>query len=159
MMWQALRRVASTPALQKSLCTNSRSLTTEASGSSYFGVNYRKQLATLDILKRRSRRPLTLTEKLLYSHLIIDSDRQWDLEQIERGNTILELRPDRIACHDATATMALLQFISAGLRRKVRWRISRELLRSMLKSMTFSAVRPGNMVLASGRQVPALFTL
>ena len=44
-------------------------------------------------------------------------DRNWSLERIERGTTILELRPDRAACHDATATMALLQFISAGLPR------------------------------------------
>lgn len=35
--------------------------------------------------------------------------------QIERGHTILRLQPDRVACHDATATMALLQFISAEL--------------------------------------------
>lgn len=37
------------------------------------------------------------------------------LEEIQRGKTNLYLRPDRVACHDATATMALLQFISAGL--------------------------------------------
>ncbi|OQD94969.1 hypothetical protein PENSOL_c023G03925 [Penicillium solitum] len=80
------------------------------------GVNYTKQLETLNALKRQSQRPLTLTEKLLYSHLIT-GDKEWDLETIERGKTILELRPDRIACHDATATMALLQFISAGLPR------------------------------------------
>ncbi|CAG8936078.1 unnamed protein product [Penicillium salamii] len=80
------------------------------------GVNYNKQIATLDALKQQSQRPLTLTEKLLYSHLIT-GDKEWNLEKIERGKTILELRPDRIACHDATATMALLQFISAGLPR------------------------------------------
>lgn len=81
------------------------------------GVSYGKQMSNLNLLRRHSKRPLTLTEKLLYSHLITDSDRQWDLERIDRGKTILELRPDRIACHDATATMALLQFISAGLPR------------------------------------------
>ena len=59
---------------------------------------------------------MTLTEKLLYSHLRHDHD-EWSLENIERGKTILRLRPDRVACHDATATMALLQFISAGLPR------------------------------------------
>lgn len=80
------------------------------------GVNYTKQIETLTLLKRQSQRPLTLTEKLLYSHLIT-GDKEWDLETIERGKTILELRPDRIACHDATATMALLQFISTGLPR------------------------------------------
>lgn len=80
------------------------------------GVNYHKQIETLDALKCQSQRPLTLTEKLLYSHLFT-SDKKWNLEKIERGKTILELQPDRIACHDATATMALLQFISAGLPR------------------------------------------
>lgn len=80
-------------------------------------MNYGKQIHNLDALKQGSKRPLTLTEKLLYSHLITSGDRAWSLEAIERGNTILELRPDRVACHDATATMALLQFISAGLPR------------------------------------------
>ncbi|KAJ5692621.1 hypothetical protein N7462_002044 [Penicillium macrosclerotiorum] len=86
-------------------------------GKDVTGVNYGKQIANLNILRRHSRRPLTLTEKLIYSHLINEGDRQWDLERIDRGKTILALRPDRIACHDATATMALLQFISAGLPR------------------------------------------
>jgi aconitate hydratase len=60
--------------------------------------------------------PLNLSEKLLYSHLIHDADG-WTLDTIERGKSILKIRPDRVACHDATATMALLQFISAGLPR------------------------------------------
>lgn len=71
------------------------------------GVNYTKQLETLNALKRQSQRPLTLTEKLLYSHLIA-GDKEWDLETIECGKTILELRLDRIACYDVTVTMALL---------------------------------------------------
>ncbi|KAJ5111401.1 hypothetical protein N7532_001936 [Penicillium argentinense] len=83
--------------------------------SKILGVDYNKQISVLDTLKQQSQRPLTLTEKLLYSHLIIDGERNWCLGNIDRGKTILELRPDRIACHDATATMALLQFISAGL--------------------------------------------
>lgn len=78
-------------------------------------MDYGKQISNLQALKQGSKRPLTLTEKLLYSHLIIGEDRPWSLEGIERGSTILELRPDRAACHDATATMALLQFMSAGL--------------------------------------------
>lgn len=49
--------------------------------------------------------------------MITSEKSTWDAERIERGKTILELRPDRVACHDATATMALLQFISAGLPR------------------------------------------
>lgn len=91
--------------------------TSSAYPSKILGVDYNNQLAVLYTLKKQSKRPLTLTEKLLYSHLIVDGGREWDLEKIDRGKTILELRPDRIACHDATATMALLQFISAGLPR------------------------------------------
>ncbi|KAF3015176.1 hypothetical protein E8E15_004119 [Penicillium rubens] len=85
-------------------------------GQEILGVNYHRQIANLEVLKQQTQRPLTLTEKLLYSH-IIAGDKEWNLEKIERGKTILELRPDRVACHDATATMALLQFISAGLPR------------------------------------------
>ncbi|OQE16505.1 hypothetical protein PENFLA_c027G06974 [Penicillium flavigenum] len=85
-------------------------------GQEILGVNYHRQIANLEALKQQSQRPLTLTEKLLYSHLIT-GDKEWNLEKIERGKTILELRPDRVACHDATATMAILQFISAGLPR------------------------------------------
>ncbi|KAH8889009.1 aconitate hydratase [Thozetella sp. PMI_491] len=65
---------------------------------------------------RDTNRPLTLSEKLLYSHLI-HGDSGWSLDEIKPGKTILQLRPDRVACHDATATMALLQFISANLPR------------------------------------------
>jgi aconitate hydratase len=66
-------------------------------------------------LKKGSARPLTLSEKLLYSHLIPSTEQPWVLNDIKRGSTVLQLRPDRVVCHDATATMALLQFISAGL--------------------------------------------
>lgn len=58
----------------------------------------------------RLQRPLTLSEKILYSHL--DSPKDQD---IERGVSYLRLRPDRVAMQDATAQMAMLQFISSGL--------------------------------------------
>ncbi|KAJ5768568.1 hypothetical protein N7533_001151 [Penicillium manginii] len=118
-MSQTLSRIAQRPRrLQTcSLLQPRRLATSSTSPSKILGVDYNKQLAVLDTLKKQSERPLTLTEKLLYSHLIMDGGREWDLEKIDRGKTILELRPDRIACHDATATMALLQFISAGLPR------------------------------------------
>lgn len=121
MISQALRRTAQTPQpFQRYSIAQTRNLVTSgAYPSKILGVNYKKQIEVLDTLKRQLRRPLTLTEKLLYSHLIVDGERNWDLEKIDRGKTILELRPDRIACHDATATMALLQFISAGLPRVV----------------------------------------
>ncbi len=55
-------------------------------------------------------KPLTLSEKILYSHL-------WDgkaKEAYARGKDYVEFSPDRIACQDATAQMALLQFMQAG---------------------------------------------
>jgi aconitate hydratase len=54
-------------------------------------------------------RPLTLAEKIIYGHI--------DDASIEpvRGKTYLKLRPDRVAMQDATAQMAVLQFISSGL--------------------------------------------
>ena len=55
-------------------------------------------------------RPLTLTEKILYSHL-------WDGEAKQaygRGVDYVDFAPDRVACQDATAQMALLQFMHAG---------------------------------------------
>lgn len=119
MMPHALRRVTVTPQRFQVLpFVRSRQLATAgAFPSEILGVDYNKQITALETLKSKSQRPLTLTEKLLYSHLITDGERNWELENIDRGKTILELRPDRIACHDATATMALLQFISAGLPR------------------------------------------
>lgn len=64
----------------------------------------------LSHLRKRLNRPLTLTEKTLYTHL------RNPLEQaLERGKSFLLLDPDRAACHDATATMAMLQFVAAGL--------------------------------------------
>lgn len=53
---------------------------------------------------------MTLSEKVLYSHL--DDPEAQD---IERGVSYLKLRPDRVAMQDATAQMAMLQFISSGL--------------------------------------------
>lgn len=55
-------------------------------------------------------KPLTLSEKILYSHL-------WDGETtqaFQRGKDYVDFAPDRIACQDATAQMALLQFMQAG---------------------------------------------
>ena len=59
--------------------------------------------------RARFGRPLTLTEKILLNHLA-DPD-----EAIERGGTYNDFRPDRVAMQDATAQMALLQFMTAGL--------------------------------------------
>jgi aconitate hydratase len=55
-------------------------------------------------------RPLTLSEKILYSHLHGDQK----LENFGRGKSYVDFAPDRVAMQDATAQMALLQFMSAG---------------------------------------------
>jgi aconitate hydratase len=55
-------------------------------------------------------RPLTLAEKILYAHL----SHEQALEIFERGKTYVNFAPDRVAMQDATAQMALLQFMQAG---------------------------------------------
>ena len=57
-------------------------------------------------------RPLTLTEKILYAHY-----RRPLKDAPRRGETYAEFSPDRVAMQDATAQMALLQFMSAGIPR------------------------------------------
>jgi len=71
---------------------------------------YEKLVKNLEVVKGRLNRPMTLSEKILYSHL--DDPAGQD---IERGESYLRLRPDRVAMQDATAQMAMLQFISSGL--------------------------------------------
>ena len=66
------------------------------------------QSLTKKIISRLDR-PLTLSEKVLYSH--IDEPHKQD---VTRGTSYLRLRPDRVAMQDATAQMAMLQFISSG---------------------------------------------
>ena len=55
-------------------------------------------------------RPLTLTEKILYTHLHPESP----LREYQRGGDYVFFQPDRVAMQDATAQMALLQFMMAG---------------------------------------------
>ncbi len=71
---------------------------------------YDKMDANLKIVRQRLNRPLSLAEKIVYGHLD-DAANQ----EIVRGKSYLDLRPDRVAMQDATAQMALLQFMSSGL--------------------------------------------
>jgi len=64
----------------------------------------------LAIVRRRLNRPLSLSEKILYGHL-----ENAESQEIERGKSFLLLNPDRVAMQDATAQMAMLQFISSGI--------------------------------------------
>ncbi|GAB0490251.1 hypothetical protein MMPV_001483 [Pyropia vietnamensis] len=70
---------------------------------------YRNVADNLDVVRKTLDRPLTLAEKVVYGHLDDPTTRA------VRGETYLKLRPDRVAMQDATAQMATLQFISAGL--------------------------------------------
>ncbi|MEQ8473065.1 MAG: aconitate hydratase [Marinoscillum sp.] len=60
--------------------------------------------------KELTGKPLTLAEKILYSHLHEGEPN----EVYKRGESYVDFAPDRIACQDATAQMALLQFMQAG---------------------------------------------
>lgn len=75
-------------------------------------VDYDTLEQRLATVRQRLDRPLTCSEKVLYSHL--DDPENQD---IVRGESYLKLRPDRVAMQDATAQMAMLQFISSGLPR------------------------------------------
>lgn len=63
----------------------------------------------LDIVRKRLGRPLTYTEKLLYGHLD-DAENA----ELNHGTSYIKVRPDRVALQDATAQMAILQFMLAG---------------------------------------------
>ncbi|HMK11554.1 MAG TPA: aconitate hydratase [Acidimicrobiales bacterium] len=60
--------------------------------------------------RRRLGRPMTLAEKILVNHL-----RDPAAQELERGHSYADFHPDRVAMQDATAQMALLQFMTAGL--------------------------------------------
>jgi len=62
-----------------------------------------------EVVKKRLGRDLTLAEKILFGHL--DDPQN---QELKRGESFLLLRPDRVAMQDATAQMAILQFMLAG---------------------------------------------
>ncbi|GHE72030.1 aconitate hydratase [Roseivirga thermotolerans] len=71
---------------------------------------YEKMPSRIEAARKSVGKPLTLAEKILYSHL-------WDgnaTEAYERGKSYVNFAPDRVAMQDATAQMALLQFMQAG---------------------------------------------
>ncbi len=71
---------------------------------------YTRMAERVDKAREIVGRPLTLSEKILYNHL-------WDgnpTKALARGKDYVDFAPDRIACQDATAQMALLQFMQAG---------------------------------------------
>ncbi len=72
--------------------------------------HYETLRARVDQVKSTVRRPLTLSEKILYTHLHAESP----LQEYGRGKDYVMFAPDRVAMQDATAQMALLQFMMAG---------------------------------------------
>ncbi len=71
---------------------------------------YARMAERVDTARKVVGRPLTLAEKILYSHL----DEGTPSKAYERGVSYVDFRPDRVAMQDATAQMALLQFMQAG---------------------------------------------
>jgi len=71
---------------------------------------YAEMPAKVDNARKALGRPLTLSEKILFAHLHADQA----LANFERGNSYVDFAPDRVAMQDATAQMALLQFMQAG---------------------------------------------
>lgn len=61
-------------------------------------------------IRQMLQRPMTLTEKILYAHLYDEGG----VKDCKRGEEYVNFRPDRVAMQDATAQMALLQFMNAG---------------------------------------------
>jgi len=72
--------------------------------------HYARLSERIDLIRQSLGRPLTLTEKILYSHLHEDSP----LKEYQRGKDYVFFAPDRVAMQDATAQMALLQFMTCG---------------------------------------------
>ena len=70
---------------------------------------YSNIVKNVDEAKKIVNKPLTLSEKILYSHLWNSTSKPF-----VRGKDYVDFKPDRIACQDATAQMALLQFMQAG---------------------------------------------
>lgn len=71
---------------------------------------YAEMPAKVDAARTALGRPLTLSEKILFAHL----HRDMKLENFGRGKSYVDFAPDRVAMQDATAQMALLQFMQAG---------------------------------------------
>lgn len=71
---------------------------------------YNRMKDNVDKARKIVGKPLTLAEKILYNHLWNQNNDQ----AFERGKDYVDFAPDRVACQDATAQMALLQFMQAG---------------------------------------------
>jgi len=71
---------------------------------------YKNLPSKVEAARKLAGRPLTLTEKILYAHLA----EALPAKPFERQKSYVDFKPDRVAMQDATAQMALLQFMQAG---------------------------------------------
>ena len=131
---------------------------------------YAEMPAKVDAARKALGRPLTLSEKILFAHL--HQDQQ--LSNFERGKSYVDFAPDRVAMQDATAQMALLQFMQAGrpkvavpstvhcdhlITAKLEAKKDLEVANAESKRfLTSSLLFPINMVSDSGNQAPESFT-
>lgn len=72
--------------------------------------HYTSMAERIDVARKLTGRPLTLGEKILFAHV-----RKLEGQTFDRKKSTVELFPDRVAMQDATAQMAILQFMSAGV--------------------------------------------
>jgi aconitate hydratase len=73
-------------------------------------AHYKQMVSKIDAAREITGKPLTLSEKILFAHLAPEEKAR----VFKRGADYVDFAPDRIACQDATAQMALLQFMQAG---------------------------------------------
>ncbi|NLB26932.1 MAG: aconitate hydratase, partial [Bacteroidales bacterium] len=71
---------------------------------------YKQLPDKIDTIRKKLNRPLTYAEKILYTHLYDNKE----LKAFNRGENYVDFAPDRVAMQDATAQMALLQFMNSG---------------------------------------------
>ncbi|KAG2023258.1 aconitate hydratase [Coprinopsis cinerea AmutBmut pab1-1] len=119
--WQSLKAgyVMHRRGLQRTTQVFRRRLATQAQSllekdCSTITPPYESLVENLQRVRQYLNRPLSLAEKVLYSH-VIDPEQAFAAGGRIRGETYLQLRPERVAMQDASAQMALLQFMSAGL--------------------------------------------
>ena len=71
---------------------------------------YKNYSAKIDRIRNKIKKPLTLSEKILFAHLYDEND----IKDFKRSEDYANFKPDRVAMQDATAQMTLLQFMNAG---------------------------------------------
>lgn len=71
---------------------------------------YKNYSAKIDRIREKIKKPLTLSEKILFAHLYNEND----IKDFKRSEDYANFKPDRVAMQDATAQMTLLQFMNAG---------------------------------------------